>query len=75
MQNRVSMYELKAMVGLQLLEMLQKYAHLDNDHLHAHAAKIDSLMQIACQKNGKNRNSMDYSLTLKQSCNLLNIMG
>ena len=50
MQNRVSMYELKAMVGLQLLEMLQKYAHLDNDHLHAHAAKIDSLMQIACQK-------------------------
>ena len=44
------MYELKAMVGLQLLEMLQKYAHLDNDHLHAHAAKIDSLMQIACQK-------------------------
>lgn len=75
MQNRVSMYELKAMVGLQLLEMLQKYAHLDNDHLHAHAAKIDSLMQIACQKNGKNRNSMGYSLIAKQLYNLLNTIG
>ena len=54
------------MVGLQLLEMLQKYAHLDNDHLHAHAAKIGSIMQIALQKNDKYRNSMDYLLTPKQ---------
>ena len=54
MQNRVSLYELKAMVRLQTLEMVQKYAHLNNDHLHAHAAKIDSLMQTTCQKNDKN---------------------
>ena len=75
MQNRVSLYELKAMVRLQTLEMVPKYAHLNNHHLHAHAAKIDSLIQIACQKNGKNRNSMDYSLTPKQSYNLLNLIG
>lgn len=54
------------MVKLQSLEKVQKYAHLDNDHLHAHAAKIDIIMQIALQKNDKNRNSMDYLLTPKQ---------
>ena len=66
MQNRVSMYELKEMGGWQSLEMVQKYAHLDNDHLHAHVAKIGSIMQIALQKNDKYRNSMDYLLTPKQ---------
>ena len=65
MQNKVSLYELKAMVRLQTLEMVQKYAHLNNDHLHAHTSKIDSLMQTACQKNDKNGNLMDYSLTPK----------
>lgn len=72
MQNKVSLYELNAMVRLQSLEMVQKYAHLDNDHLHAHVAKIGSIMQIALPKNDKDRNSMDYSLTPKQPYNLLN---
>ena len=74
-QNGVSLYELKEMGGWQSLEMVQKYAHLDNDHLHAHATKIDSLMQIACQKNGKNINSTDYSLKPKQPYNLLNLIS
>ena len=59
-QNGVSLYELKEMGGWQSLDMVQKYAHLDNDHLHTHAAKIDSLMTNACQKNGKIVIGMDY---------------
>ena len=59
------------MGGWQSLEMVQRYAHLDNDHLHAHASKIDSLMQTTCQKNDKNGNLMDYLLKPKQPDNLL----
>ena len=73
-QNGVSLYELKEMGGWQSLEMVQKYAHLDNDNLHAQAAKIDSLMTDTCQKNVKNDITLDYSLTSKRLDNVLNLM-
>lgn len=54
-QNGVSLYELKEMGGWQSLDLVQKYAHLDNDHLHTHAAKIDSLMTNSRQKMAKSK--------------------
>lgn len=73
-QNGVSLYELKEMGGWQSLEMVQKYAHLDNENLHTQAAKIDNLMTGTCQKNVKTSKPMDYSLTSKGLDKVLNIM-
>lgn len=73
-QNGVSLYELKEMGGWQSLEMVQKYAHLDNENLHTQAAKIDSLMTDTCQKNVKNDITLDYSSTSKKLDNVLNMM-
>ena len=73
-QNGISLYELKEMGGWQSLEMVQKYAHLDNENLHTQAAKIDSLMTDTCQKNVKNDITLDYSSTSKKLDNVLNMM-
>lgn len=73
-QNGVSLYELKEMGGWQSLEMVQKYAHLDNENLHTQAAKIDSLMTDTCQKNVKNDITLDYSSSSKKLDNVLNLM-
>lgn len=73
-QNGISLYELKEMGGWQSLEMVQKYAHLDNDNLHTQAAKIDSFMTYTCQRIVKNDITLDYLLTSKRLDNVLNMM-
>ena len=73
-QNGISLYELKEMGDWQSLGMVQKYAHLDNDNLHAQAAKIDSFMTYTCQRIVKNDITLDYLLTSKRLDNVLNMM-
>ena len=41
-QRGVPLYALKEMGGWESIEMVQRYAHLAPEHLHQHAALIDS---------------------------------
>ena len=44
MQRRVSLYELKELLGHSTLTMVKRYAHLAPEHLRATAAALDGVL-------------------------------
>jgi hypothetical protein len=46
-QRRVSLYELKELLGHSTLTMVKRYAHLAPEHLRAAAAALDGVLAPA----------------------------
>lgn len=56
-QRRVSLYELKELLGHSSLTMVKRYAHLAPEHLRAAAAALDGVLAPAPAATGSNLNA------------------